>query len=283
MLSESEIRTHLEHLGLTQVEAAQLLSVTPRTVRRWVEGSQAIPGPAEQALRAWLQLHERGLAWRPDAVSIAADDAKAIARHREHAIEIEALLERVKARGGPAAPWQVDLDRCRATLGPLQVSFYKLKNGGFAPQSYRRSGGNVDLQRDWPLIEDAFVCIADAFAKQGSPPRTRFAFAAPSMANGRLDLWDVSLQPPVVALISCQALRRALGLDKKVTDTQCRLLVSSNQELITELAEAMFAAQRHVVTEHRVRVLDITTRDIKAVASRLSLSALDGTVIWGQH
>ena len=281
MLSAKELRDHLEQLGLAQAEAAQLLSVAPRTVRRWVEGSQEVPGPAEQALRAWLRLHERGMAWRPDAVAIAGDDARTIARHREHAIELDALLQRVKARGGPAAPWQVDLDRCRATLGPLHVSFYKLRNGGFSPQSYRRSDGPADMQRDWPLIEDAFACIADAFAKQGSPPRTRFAFAAPSLANGRLDLWDLSLTPPVVALISCQALRKALALDNKVSDAQCRLLVMANADLVSEIAETLFAAQRDTVKDFGIRALDITTRDLRAVAGRFSLSALGSTVTWG--
>ena len=58
MLTSEEIRRILGHLGLTQIEAAQLLGVTPRTVRRWLEGDE-LPGPAEQALRAWLRLAVR--------------------------------------------------------------------------------------------------------------------------------------------------------------------------------------------------------------------------------
>jgi hypothetical protein len=104
MLSSTELHDHLEQLGLTHAEAGQLLSVAPRTVRRWLDGSQQIPGAAEQALRAWLRLHQRALVWRPDAEVIAVDDAQVIARHREHAVELDALLRRVEARGGPAAP-----------------------------------------------------------------------------------------------------------------------------------------------------------------------------------
>ena len=170
MMTCSQLLDHLTDLGLTQVEAARLLSVSARTVRRWAEGSQNIPGPAEMAMRAWLQLHRRGLAWRPDSEAILMDDPEMIARHRQHALDLDTLLRRVDARGGPAAPWQVNLERGLATLGSLTVSFYKLQNGGFAPQSYRRLDDQaMDQQRDWPLIEDACACIARKLAGQGIP------------------------------------------------------------------------------------------------------------------
>jgi hypothetical protein len=172
------------------------------------------------------------------------------------------------------------LDRCRAELGPLQVSFYKLRSGGFAPQSYWRSDGSADLQRDWSLIEDAFACIADALAKQGSPPRTRFAFVGPSLDNGRLALWDTSLMPPVVAVISCQALRKVFGLDSNVPDVQCRLLVTANVELVSEIAEALFAEQRYTVQDFGLRVLDIDMRNLRAAAGQFSVTSLNKAVLW---
>lgn len=156
---------NLNALGLSQVAAARLLSVDPRTVRRWLENPAEISGPAEQALRAWQRLHEYGLPWSPDGVDLIESNPDRIASYRSHTIDLDALLQRVSKRGGTAAPWVVDLDKGKATLGALEVTFYKLPSGGFSPQSYkRRDHIQPDVQRDWHLIEDAYACIAKAIA-----------------------------------------------------------------------------------------------------------------------
>ena len=80
MMTSPELRLTLSRLELTQAETAQLLGVAPRTVRRWLDGED-IPGPAEQALRAWIKLHDRNLPWRPDTESVVQDDQDEIARH----------------------------------------------------------------------------------------------------------------------------------------------------------------------------------------------------------
>src|ERR1700728_5124665 len=98
MMTSSELSEHLSGLSLNQTEAAQLLGISARTVRRWVEGEE-IPGPAEAALRAWRRLAERNLPWRPDSVSIVEDDQEQIARHRQHAMDLDSLLRRVEERG----------------------------------------------------------------------------------------------------------------------------------------------------------------------------------------
>lgn len=157
----NELQQILLRLGLSQTEAAQLLGVAPRTVRRWLEGEE-VPGPAAQALRAWIRLHERNLPWRPDSALIAEDDQDQIARHRMHAINFSEILARVEARGGPRLPWKVDRQRSLATLGPIEVSYYTLLNGGFSLATYTRRDGDPDVQRDWELIEDAMFCIAKA-------------------------------------------------------------------------------------------------------------------------
>jgi hypothetical protein len=166
MMLKAELDSHFAQLHLTQAEAARLLSVNVRTVRRWVEDPTELPGPAEHALRAWLRLHRLGLAWRPDGLPLGEDEidelADQIARYRQHAIDLDALIQRVKARGGPAAPWQVDLKANLATLGPMRVGFYRLANGGFSPSTYRRSDMHADLERDALLLEDAYACIADS-------------------------------------------------------------------------------------------------------------------------
>jgi hypothetical protein len=164
-MSNFNLSDTLNSLGLSQVGAARLLSVDPRTVRRWVENPAEISGPAAQALRAWHRLHEYGLPWSPDGVDLIESDPEQVARHRLHTLELDALLAKVKKRGGPAAPWVVDLDKCKATLGALEVTFYKLHSGGFSPQSYkRRDDIKPDVERDWSLIEDAFACIAKAIS-----------------------------------------------------------------------------------------------------------------------
>lgn len=168
MLTNKEIVGYLERLDISQTEAAQLLGVTPRTVRRWIAGGQDISGPAEQALRAWLRLNDMLMPWHPNSVSILEEDIEQIAAHRNHAIELSALLTRVEKRGGPAAPWVVDLEKSKATLGPISVSFYKLRNGGFSPQLYTRRDIDPDRERDWGLIEDAFYCIAQAISADAS-------------------------------------------------------------------------------------------------------------------
>ena len=112
-------------------------------------------------------MHERRLPWRPDSAAIDEDDQDQITRHREHAIVLSDLIARVEARGGPRTPWVVVRKRSRATLGPMEVSFYALANGGFSLASYTRKDGYPDVERDRELIEDAAYCIAKEFT--GSP------------------------------------------------------------------------------------------------------------------
>jgi hypothetical protein len=162
MMSPIELEQSVLRLGLSPAEISQLLGVTPRTFRRWLDGEE-ITGPAEQAIRAWLRLHERRLPWRPDSTAIVEDDQDQIARQREHAIDLSDMIARVEARGGPRTPWTVDRQRFRASFGPMEVSFYPLANGGFSLGNYTRKDGSPDVQRDHELIEDAAYCIAKEF------------------------------------------------------------------------------------------------------------------------
>lgn len=156
----------LARLRLSQSEAATLLGITARTVRRWIENKQAIPGPAIQALHAWMRLNDRNLPWRPDSESIVEDDQDQIALLRQHAIGLDEMLERVDMRGGPSAPWEVDLDTSVARLGPIEISFYRLPNGGFSLSTYTRKDQMPDVHRDCQLIEDGAACIAIALARR---------------------------------------------------------------------------------------------------------------------
>ena len=176
MMTAQDLEEHLTGLRLTQTEAAQLLGVSVRTVRRWLEG-EGVPGPVEAALRAWRRLDEQLLAWRPDSVTITQDDAEGIARHREHAMGLDQVISRVKARGGPRHSWTVNLEQCTAKLAGMEVSFYKLQNGGFSCNVYSRRDMHPDLERDRAELEDAMVCIAQAFTKAQERARALRAFA----------------------------------------------------------------------------------------------------------
>jgi hypothetical protein len=189
-MTKEQLEQYLLRLNLSPAEAAQLLSVSPRTVRRWQDGEE-VPGPAQQAILAWVRLHERHLPWRPDSVSVAVDDQDQIARHRSNAIDLDAVLRRVEARGGAKAPWAVDWDSGRASLETMEISFYKLKNGGFSLGPYRRTDSYPDLARDREMIEDAVYCIAKTLEKKSPDygPVTAFAHDGPDkgrVANQQL-------------------------------------------------------------------------------------------------
>jgi hypothetical protein len=177
-MTSKELADHLSVLSLTQTEAAQLLDVAPRTVRRWIAGEE-IPGPVEQAFLAWRRLHERNLAWRPDSIAIIENDRQQIAALRDHAIAISDMLVNVEARGGPRLPWLIDCDGCRAILGPMEVSFYKLTSGGFSLGNYTRKDGNPDVKRDWEFIEEAAFYIAQEIKKKATIPVTLVYLDAP--------------------------------------------------------------------------------------------------------
>lgn len=163
-MTNDELTQALSDLHLSQAEVALLLGVSTRTVRRWFEGEE-VPGPAQAAIRAWLSLNKRKLAWKPDSVTVFENDQDQIARLRDHAIRVEALLAKVDKRGGPKTHWTVDLPEHKATLGPIEVGFYLLQNAGFSLSTYTRRDKTPDLDGDWPLVEDAAACIATALGR----------------------------------------------------------------------------------------------------------------------
>jgi hypothetical protein len=158
-MTQIELEQYLLRLELAPSDAAQLLGVTLRTVQRWLDGEE-IPGPVEQAIRAWVKLHDLGIPWKPDSRSINANDEQQISAHLRHAVDLAALIARVEARGGPRTMWEVDHSRGRAVLGKIEVSFYKLLNGGFSLANYTRRDMAPDLHRDRELIDDAAYYIA---------------------------------------------------------------------------------------------------------------------------
>jgi transcriptional regulator with XRE-family HTH domain len=221
MMSTQELEEHLTRLRLSQTEAAQLLGVSPRTVRRWLEG-EVVSGPAEAALRAWRRLDKQLLAWRPDSVTIEQNDAEGIARHREHAMGLDDVLRRVKARGGPRHSWIVDLPESTATLGAMHVSFYKLQNGGFSCSVYSRRDMHPDLERDREELEDAMVCIAQAFAKARERAEALRAVAMAVRSNSHIFGSYGPFMPDLAARQERQQLIEGLAdaIDRLATDAE---------------------------------------------------------------
>jgi hypothetical protein len=248
MMRPADVRHHLQLLNLAPAEAATLLGVGLRTVRRWTAPGQQgeaepVPGAVEAALRAWLKLHRLGLSWRPDASALAPIEAPVADAPEANARALHAVLERVRERRGPATQWDVDLARCRATLGKMTVSFYRLKGGGFTPQSFRRSdGATIDLARDQALLEDAYFCIAKKLALEGDEPAVHFALDEPeeSMAwDNVIEMWDNSLSPAILVTIDCDGLRAAFEIAGADDEDLLRVVRAYKTE-ITQLAENRF-------------------------------------------
>jgi hypothetical protein len=162
----------IKTLGLSSKEAAKLLSVDLKTVTRWIRSDVAIPGSVIQVLDAWRKLQLAKIPWRPNGLPLNFLDEKDIQEQirllREHSMDLAEVLQRVAQRGGPAAPWEVDLERREAKLaGTMYVYFYPLSNGSFSPSSYYREDKEPNLHRDQPLIDDAIACIAEAIGAAG--------------------------------------------------------------------------------------------------------------------
>jgi hypothetical protein len=189
MMKQREVLSHLEALDISLGEAATFLGVSKRTVNRWCDGDE-VPGPVEAALRAWLSLHKRGLAWRPDSISVLEADEDQIERQRKYAIRFNAMLNEVEKRGGPSTPWKVNFFSSTAKFATSEISFYKLANGGFSIGSYRRSDRHPDLAQDLPLIQDAAFCIANEYQKFGARSAALLDMANYVRANATLFVQD---------------------------------------------------------------------------------------------
>jgi len=179
ILSKQEFLDYLSQLQLSPVEAAQLLSVTPRTVHRWLENPHEISGSAAQALRAWISLKNYNLPWRPDCINLPwrpdcinlpwlseAEVADQIAQYRNHHVFVSEVIEKVKKRGSLLLPWQIDLDRGSVKLEKtIEVFFGKLHGKNLSLFGYRRiDNQSADIEHNQYLIEEAIFAIHEKLA-----------------------------------------------------------------------------------------------------------------------
>ena len=240
-----ELREHIQGFGLTQTELAQLLGANARTVRRWLEEDDSadgpgVPGAVATTLRAWQRLQHAALAWRPqDAPLSVAGTAPALAAQRFYALGIDAMLERVRVRGGPAVPWDVDLARQRATVGAVQLSFYVLEGGGFVPLSYRRQDTLLpDPVRDQTLLEDGVACIARILERNGQRATPALRLGPAAVVGGTtLVLWEQRPAPTVAVILPLGVARAVLGPLASVREL--REIVDRNGAVLSTLAQAL--------------------------------------------
>ena len=225
MMSGAQARAHLALLRLSQTEAARLLDTHARTVRRWVEDDDAaIPGPAAQVLHAWAQLHRAGLCWRPDHRAVPGEASHLQDTRRRLARGVAEALERVRRRGGPAALWDVDLERQRATLGTLQLHFQVLEDGGFVPQSYRpvdrtvppaspelAASHDADASSIAEQLEDGYACVTRALARVQRAWRPAFSLAPAGVVGDRVLLWEDCAAPTLVVIVPGSVARAVMG------------------------------------------------------------------------
>jgi len=174
MTEQKALDEILKSLGLSEVDAAEFLGVSVRTVKRWRQATEEIPGPALRALEACVRLHRHGLSWRPSEAELAeippSEVSDYVGLHRAHVLDLDGILQRVDARGGPSRSWSVDPTSGTANLGALTITFYHLRSGSFSPSTYSRTDGVApDLVRDRALIEDGIASIAAAFRLSPSP------------------------------------------------------------------------------------------------------------------
>jgi len=59
-MTSDQYRAAIETLGLSQVAAARLLGVDPRTSRRWACGERDVPAPAERFLQYLIATGKTG-------------------------------------------------------------------------------------------------------------------------------------------------------------------------------------------------------------------------------
>jgi DNA-binding transcriptional regulator YiaG len=63
-MNAAELRSILSALGLSQVDLARLILISPRAVNLWATGERVVPGPVAAYLRLILSLPPRSASKR---------------------------------------------------------------------------------------------------------------------------------------------------------------------------------------------------------------------------
>src|SRR5258708_3692924 len=101
------------------------------------------------------------------------------------------------------------------------------------------------------------------------------------VASSAVALSDLGQNPPVIAKIECSAIRDLIG-NPTISDEDCRLLVQSNKDLVTRIAESLFGQKRYRFNDNQCRIIDITLDDLKTIAKEFSTTVLQIKTRWLQ-
>jgi hypothetical protein len=93
------------------------------------------------------------------------------------------------------------------------------------------------------------------------------------VASSAVALWDLGQNPLVIAKIECSAIKDLIG-NPTISDEDCRLLVQSNKDLVTRIAEGLFGQKRYRFNDNQCRIVDITFNDLNSIAEEFS------TAVW---
>jgi hypothetical protein len=248
MMSKEEFAEHLSYLRLSLAEAAVLLGSSERSVRRWTE--ESVPGPVAAAVRAWRELESRRLPWKPDTISVLERDQDQLDRIRAHDEALAQVIREVEARGGPAEPWAVDLERGRATFSHAEVGFHRLANGGFNVSTYRRFD-RTPSDADRLEIADAAYCIAQAFSRAAASAEALRALARYTREHGHLFVRE---GPAMLSPSDAEQRRQAIEKQADAIDTLAveveagRASYAHFEEILRELHRLGFFPETSLVS-----------------------------------
>lgn len=267
-MTPDEARQALDDLGLSIDQAARLMRVTTRTMRRYFDGDSddretaaVVPGAVEQALRAWLALHERGLPWRPDARPLEGFEPEQLARMNMLKQHVLACVWRVRDAGGPTLPWDIDADLGLARLGTLSLHFYVLPSGGFVPQSYSRQDKAPDLERDRPHLEDGIAAIAQRLQELGLPAEPPPGLTPAEYRDGVYEMWDDQSPPRHKVRIRHEVVAALAGTDNMHT---CMRFLRVSQGEIAKIAVREKSEGRYIGLDDAG--IELVELDVKALA-----------------
>lgn len=166
-MNKLELNKGLTFLGISHEELPKMLSISARTAYRWITAKEEIPSTMAATVNAWILLKRAGLPWKPSEwpknenwIQDQVIDIQRLAKNQKN------IIAKIEENGGPSCPWEVNVKECIATLGPIRLSFYLLKNGSFTPAFYSRSDKETNIERDFEMLEDAIYCINDSIEKQ---------------------------------------------------------------------------------------------------------------------
>jgi len=107
-----------------------------------------------------------------------------------------------------------------------------------------------------------------------------FAGVTLSTGTSGIALWDIGKNPPVIARIRCDVVKDGLAGDPTLSNEDCRLLVESNKELITQVANNLFDQKRYSFNDRGCRIIEIESNDLKPLAKQFSTSVLRVKAQW---